>query len=29
MKFTETSLRGAYMVNIEQIRDKQGFFART
>jgi dTDP-4-dehydrorhamnose 3,5-epimerase len=29
MKFTETPLRGAYMVNIEPIHDERGFFART
>lgn len=29
MKFTETSLRGAYMLEIEPHVDERGFFART
>lgn len=29
MKFTETALRGACLVQIEPIRDERGFFART
>jgi dTDP-4-dehydrorhamnose 3,5-epimerase len=29
MKFTETSLGGAYLVQVEPIRDERGFFART
>jgi dTDP-4-dehydrorhamnose 3,5-epimerase len=29
MKFTETPLRGAYLVDIEPIADERGFFART
>lgn len=29
MKFAETTLRGAYVVDIEPIEDERGFFART
>ena len=29
MKFTETPLHGAYLVDIEPIADERGFFART
>lgn len=29
MKFTETTLRGAYLVDIEPVADERGFFART
>lgn len=29
MKFTETKLKGAYIIELEPIRDKRGFFART
>lgn len=29
MKFTETPLRGAYILDIEPIADERGFFART
>ena len=29
MKFTETKLKGAYVVDIEQVSDSRGFFARS
>jgi len=29
MKFTETSLKGAYIIEIEPIQDERGFFARS
>lgn len=29
MKFTETKLRGAYIVELETINDERGFFARS
>lgn len=29
MKFTETALRGAFVIEIERIEDERGFFART
>ena len=29
MKFAETPLRGAYLVDIEPVEDERGFFART
>jgi dTDP-4-dehydrorhamnose 3,5-epimerase len=29
MKFEETSLRGAYLIHLEPIKDERGFFARS
>lgn len=29
MKFTETELRGAFVIDIEPVEDERGFFART
>ena len=29
MKFTETKLKGAYIVEIEKLTDERGFFARS
>lgn len=29
MKFTETKLKGAYIIEIEPIKDERGFFARS
>jgi len=29
MKFTETKLKGAFIIEIEPIKDERGFFART
>jgi dTDP-4-dehydrorhamnose 3,5-epimerase len=29
MRFTETLLRGAFMVELEKLKDERGFFART
>ena len=29
MKFTETGLKGAYIIELEQIEDERGFFARS
>jgi len=29
MKFTETAIRGAFLVELEQVEDERGFFART
>jgi len=29
MKFTETAIRGAFLVELERVEDERGFFART
>lgn len=29
MKFTETALRGAYLIELEPVEDERGFFARS
>jgi dTDP-4-dehydrorhamnose 3,5-epimerase len=29
MKFTETELKGAFIINVERLEDERGFFART